>query len=90
MQALFNNDATEEHFNKDVLKEVADKKFEIESITLVKVIDSLNCDVVAKDNKGFRSYRVGLEKSKKFAHFHRIVDVKGQKIESSYQVGANL
>ena len=90
MKALFNNDATEEHFNKDVLKEAGDQKFAIESITLVKVIDGLSCDVVAKDNKGIRSFHVGLEKSTNFSHFYRIVDVKGQKIESSYQLGDSL
>jgi len=90
MQALFNNGATEELFSRDVLKEVGEQKLKIESITLVKVFDSLNCDVVAKDDKGVRSFRVGLEKSTNFPHFHRIVDVKGQKIESSYQVEGNL
>lgn len=90
MQELFNNNPTEKLFHKDVMVAVKDHKFGVEAITLVKVIDSLSCDVVAKDNKGFVSYRVALDKSTKFPHFHRILDIKGQKLESPYQWRAGL
>lgn len=90
MQELFNNNPTKGLFHKDVLAAVKDHKFEVGPITLVKVIDEFNCDVVAKDAKGLRSFKVTLEKSSNFAHFYRVLDVKGQKLESPYQWRASL
>lgn len=90
LKTLFENNPTDEYFSDDVLKDTKDKKFEIESLTLVKKVDEYSCDVIAKDSKGHRSYRVSLDKSSKFQHFYRIIDVKGQEIITAYQWKANL
>jgi hypothetical protein len=90
MESLFENNGSKDYFNKSVLKETKDHLFYIDSISLVKVIDSHHCDVVAKDTKGHRSYRVTLEKSSKFTHFYRILDVQGQKLTSKYQWRTSL
>ena len=47
-------------------------------MTLVKMINHYTCDVVIKDLKGFRSYRVSLERNSRFENFYRITDVKGK------------
>jgi len=90
MTSLFDNNPMEELFHKTVLKDTKDHNFKIDEITLIKVIDNYNCDVVVKDPKGHRSYRIALEKNSRFPHFYRIFDVRGQKLVSSYQWKANL
>lgn len=85
MKSLFENNPNEALINGTVLKDVKGKKFEIEDISIVKVVDGNQCDVVAKDAKGFRSYLVVLEKNSSFPHFYKIADVKEQKLISSYQ-----
>lgn len=85
MKSIFENNSNEELVGKKVLKDLKNKKFEIEGISLVKVKDGHHCDVVAKDSKGHRSYLVTLEKNSKFPHYYRIFDVRGQKIVSKYQ-----
>lgn len=85
MKGLFGNLPNHELFNKTVLKDVKDKTFEVESLSLIKMFGDYNCDVVAKDHKGHRSYRVRLEKNPKFTHLYRIIDVKGQRLASPYQ-----
>jgi len=90
MKSFFDNDPSEDFFHKDVLKDVQSTKFEMEGISLIKVVDNYTCDVVAKDTKGHRSYRVGLEKNPKFPHLYKIFDVKGQQIVSPYQWRENL
>lgn len=90
MKSLFENNPSEDLFQKKVIEDTKDHKFEIDGISLIKVIDNYTCDVVAKDANGFRSYRVGLEKNSRFIHFYRIHDVKGQKLVSTYQWRASL
>lgn len=90
LKSLFENNPNIDLFNEGVLKDSKDKVFEIVSLTLVKQVDEFSCDVIAKDSKGFRSYRVLLEKSSKFQHFYRIVDVKGQEIVTTYQWKGNI
>ena len=90
MKEFFDNNPTENFFHKDVLKDVESKNFKMEGITLVKVVNSHTCDVIAKDSKGHRSYRVGLEKNPNFRHYYKIFDVKGQQIVSTYQWRENL
>ena len=75
---------------KTLLKDVEKLKFEIDKITLVKVRDNYHCDVVARDAKGHRSYKVKLEKNSKFPHFYKIFDIQGQKIISTYQWKGDL
>ncbi len=90
MDKLFKNAQDETLFHKNVLKDTKEHQFKIDEINLVKVIDGHHCDVIAKDAKGFRSYRVTLEKNSKFPHLYRIFDVQGQKLVSNYQWRANL
>lgn len=90
MKSLFDNNPNKGLFHKNVLNDSKDLSFEIEAITLIKMVDGHNCDVIAKDAKGFRSYRVSLEKNANFPHYYRIDDVKGQKIVSDYQWRTNL
>ena len=85
MDSLFKYHPMEGLFHESVTREVKGHKFNIERITMVKVIDSYHCDVVAKGPKEFRSYRIQLERSSRFPHFYRIEDVQGQKLTSSYQ-----
>ncbi len=85
MRQIFENNPKEDLIDKKVIKDLANYHFNIENISLIKVLNRTSCDVVAKDLKGYRSYLVNLEKSSKFTHFYKIFDVKGQKIISSYQ-----
>lgn len=85
MTELFSNNPSSSFFNKTVLKDVKEEVFEVEQLSLIKMLGDYNCDVIAKDHKGHRSYRVRLEKNPKFSHLYRIVDVKGQRLTSSYQ-----
>ncbi len=85
MKSLFDNYPKKDFFNKSVLNDVKEVKFEVEKIGLIKMIGEYDCDVVVKDHKGHRSYRVKLEKNSSFPLHYKIVDVKGQKIVSSYQ-----
>ena len=85
MTELFNNSPSKRLFNKVVLKDVENEVFEVEQLSLIKMLGDYDCDVIAKDHKGHRSYRVKLEKNPKFAHLYRIIDVKGQRLTSSYQ-----
>lgn len=85
MKGLFSNLPSDNLFNKVVLKDVEGKTFEVENLSLVKMLGDYHCDVVAKDHKGHRSYRVRLEKNPKFTHLYRIIDVKGQRLTSPYQ-----
>ena len=90
MITLFFNDPSEKLFHPSVIKDVESQNFKIEKITLVKLIDSYTCDVIARDTKGHRSYRVKLEKNSKFPHLYRIADIRGQKIISNYQWRSRL
>ena len=85
MSAIFEHNPSIELLHRKVIKDLKDKHFEVEEISLVKVKDGLHCDVVVKDAKGHRSYAVTLEKNAKFPHLYRIFDVQGQKIVSNYQ-----
>ena len=85
MKTLFNNLPNSNFFNQSVLNDVKEVTFEIEKISLIKMIGDYHCDVIAKDHKGHRGYRVKLEKNPSFTHYYRIADVKGQKLSSSYQ-----
>jgi hypothetical protein len=85
MEAIFEHNTSTELHHKKVIKDLKDKQFQIEEISLVKVRDGHHCDVVARDAKGFRSYSVTLEKNAKFPHLYKIFDVQGQKIVSKYQ-----
>ena len=85
MKELFENNPTEKLFNKSVLKDVKEHTFEIEEIGLIKQLSGFRCDVVAKDSKGHRSFRVALEKNASFPHFYKIADVKEQRLAARYQ-----
>ena len=85
MESIFSNNANEDLLNESVLKDTEKIRFEIEEITLIKVINDYLCDVVVKDPKGYRSYIVRLEKSSKNPYFYKIFNVKGQKFVSTYQ-----
>ena len=87
MKSIFNNNPNEEEVNNKVITDLSNSKtvFDVERIHLVKFIDGFHCDVVAKDPKGFRNFRVALEKSSKFKHDFKIVDVAERQIESRYQ-----
>ena len=71
--------------HKQVISDAKEHNFKIESITLVKMLDSYNCDVVAKDSKGHRSYRVKLDQSSHYPHSYKIREIKGQRLVSNYQ-----
>ena len=85
MESLFNNDADNALLDEKVIADVKQVNFQMDKITLVKAIDNYHCDVVVKDSKGFRSYKVKLEKSGRFTHGYRIFDIKGQRLVSKYQ-----
>jgi hypothetical protein len=86
MKSIFQNNPNGELMNEKVMKDLENKTFKVDSIHLVKVIDSYNCDVFSKDPKGVRRYHVSLEKNAKFAHFYRIMDVREKKVSSRYQL----
>lgn len=85
MRGIFLGSVDEDLVKKEVIEAAKAMKFQIEDITLVKMIGTLNCDVVVKDLKGYRAYQVSLERSSKFEYEYRIADVKGQKLKSEYQ-----
>ena len=87
MDAVFNNSPNEEIVSKKVIDDLLKNKitFDVERIHLIKFIDGFHCDVVTKDPKGHRSFRVALEKNSKFKHLYKILDVKERQIESRYQ-----
>jgi len=90
MNKLFSNAPDEDYFSESVLEDVKEMKFQIDSVGLVKILNNYECDVVVKDPKGHRSYRVKLDKSPRFSHLYRISDVRGQKLVSNYQWEGNL
>ena len=90
MKSIMGNAPDQSLVTSQVISDLTSQNFKIEEITLVKVIDPYLCDVVVRDTKGFRSYAVTLEKNLNFPHLYRILDVKGQKITSDYQLGNNL
>lgn len=90
MKSLFENNPTENLFNMSVIKDVKGHTFEVEEVSLVKVLAGHRCDVVAKDAKGYRSFLVVLEKNSSFPHFYKIADVREQKLVSKYQWRASL
>ena len=85
IQSVFNNTPNKELVDDSVIKDLKGHKFRVEKITLVKAIDSYSCDVVARDSKGHRSYRLTLDKNSEFTHGFKITNIKGQKIISKYQ-----
>jgi hypothetical protein len=85
MRAVFNNASNEDLLDKSVILDLKEHQFKIDKITLIKVIDNYTCDVVAKDSKGHRSYRVQLAKSSRYPHLFKIQNIKGQKIKATYQ-----
>ena len=82
---IINNNPNLDLINESVVKDLTKVNFKAEGITLVKLINNFECDVIVKDSKGHRSYLVNLEKNSKFKHLYRILNVKGQKIISRYQ-----
>ena len=85
MKSIFSHNAKEDLVHKKVSKDLKSLHFDVENISLIKIRNGLSCDVVVKDKKGFRSYRVSLEKNSKYPHLYRIYNVQGQKLVSSYQ-----
>ena len=87
MQGIVFNNPDGILVNPLVLEEIQSKKitFEVDSIHLIKFIDSFHCDVVVKDPHGVRSFLVSLEKNSKFKHLYRILDVKENPLVSEYQ-----
>ena len=90
LKSLFDNNPNEKLLNHKILNDVKARKFEIDKITLIKVINNYRCDVVVRDTEGYRSYKVELERNSKFPYFYKIFDIKGQKIISSYQWKGDL
>lgn len=86
MEQIINNNPQERLINEKVISDLKDTKFSVDSIHLVKVLSSFSCDVFTKDSKGIRRYLVSLEKNSKFAHKYRVLDVKGMKVDSRYQL----
>ena len=86
MEQIINNDPRESLVNPKVIDDLKDKKFKVDTIHLIKVLNSFSCDVFVKDPRGVRRYLVSLEKNSKFDHKFRILDVKGMKVESRYQL----
>ena len=82
---IINNSPSADLINESVLKDLSETSFKAEGITLVKLINNFECDVIVRDSKGHRSYLVNLEKNSKFKHLYKILNVKGQKIVSRYQ-----
>lgn len=82
---MFNNSPIERYFSSGVLSDLKGHKFEIENIRLLKRVNDYQCDVVIEDNKGFRSYKVKLEKNHRYTHLYKITDIQGQKLVSTYQ-----
>ncbi|PIP93485.1 MAG: hypothetical protein COW00_14635 [Bdellovibrio sp. CG12_big_fil_rev_8_21_14_0_65_39_13] len=85
MKSVFENNSTKKLVHQKVLDDLKTTHFEVEEITLLKMVNGLHCDVIAKDSEGYRSYAVTLEKNSKFDHLYRIFDVRGQKMVSAYQ-----
>ena len=86
MEQIINNDPKENLLNPKVITDLKDQKFTVDSIHLIKVLSSFSCDVFTKDSKGIRRYLVSLEKNSNFVHKFRILDVKGMKVDSRYQL----
>jgi hypothetical protein len=86
MKSIFQNDPNSELINEKVMKDLEKEVFKVDSIHLVKVIDSFNCDVFSKDPKGVRRYHVALEKNSRFTHRYRIMDIREKKVDSRYQL----
>ena len=86
MKQIINNDPKDNLINQKVIDDLKSKNFEVDSIHLIKSISSFSCDVFTKDSKGIRRYLVSLEKNSKFDHKYRILDVKGMKVDSRYQL----
>ena len=85
MRHILLHQEDEDLVSEEVIKAAKSMQFQIEAITLVKMIGALNCDVVVKDAKGYRGYRVSLGRSSKHKFEYQIIDVKGQKLISDYQ-----
>jgi hypothetical protein len=86
MKGIFDNNPDIELIDNKVIKDLKDIKFSVDSIHLIKVNDSFNCDVLSRDAKGVRRYRVALEKNARFSHLYKILDVKEAKVTSRYQL----
>ena len=85
MKSIFENSPDESLLSEKIIKDIKDKNFEVEELSLIKVIDGYNCDVVIRDTKGYRSYLVSLEKNSKFDHFYKVLSIEEQKLVSTYQ-----
>ncbi|MBI2522485.1 MAG: hypothetical protein HYV97_18840 [Bdellovibrio sp.] len=85
MKSIIGNAPDPDLVSSQVINDLTQQKFNVEDITLVKLVDLYLCDVVVRDTRGFRSYAVTLEKNLNFPHLYRILDVKGQKLVSEYQ-----
>ncbi len=85
MEQIFSHNPNPDLIHTKIIEDLKGHKFKIEDITLVKKINGLSCDVVAKDVRGYRSYRVALEKNTRFPHLYRVLDVSEQKLISKYQ-----
>ena len=86
MQQIIENNPAENLVNAKVIKDLSDVQMKVDYIHLVKVVNSFTCDVFTKDPNGVKRYLVSLEKNSKFPHKFRILDVKGQKVDSRYQL----
>lgn len=86
MDSIVNNAPNTNLINDKLLKDLQDITFKVDRIHLVKALDSFSCDVFTTDPKGVRRYQVSLEKSSRFAHLYRLIDVKEKKVSSRYQL----
>ena len=86
MKSIINNNPNEALLNKTVISDLEDLKFTVKEVHLIKVINSFSCDVFVKDLKGVKRYQIVLEKNSSFTHLYKILDVKGMKITSRYQI----
>ena len=86
MNQIINNNPSRDLINEKVISDLKKVNFKVDRIHLIKVINNYTCDVFIKDSKGVRRYFVTLEKNSKFKHLYKILDVKGKKLDSRYQL----
>jgi hypothetical protein len=86
MNSIINNNPDLELVHKNIIKDLKSVKFNVDRVHLIKAIDNFSCDVFVKGGKGVRRYLVALEKNSKFKHLYRILDIKGKKVNSRYQL----
>lgn len=85
VRSLFNNEKNSDLLSNSILEDTKEIDFKMDEITLIKLKNNYECDVVVKDSKGYRSYLVSLSKNSHFKHLYKVESISGQKITSEYQ-----